>query len=274
MRAPADLYQDGYCVVENVIPTDFVDRMAEKLSIVVGQRKRFTLPSMERLNKALGHHGVEENGNEGRLTGSAHHVVISDDIFLEYLEKYSLVDCSKKFLEVDKVILNSFGGVENYRGDDNYSHGKSIHRDTRTYHRSFRQLLWMFVPLDDFTNENGATWVLPRSHGMSEPPSSSQFFDDGVQILARRGDVIMMDGRLWHAAGVNRTTNKRRLLTISFSPAFIKQQMDYCRAIGFEKVESLSESVKQLLGYYARTPASLDEWYLPPARQFYQSDQG
>jgi ectoine hydroxylase-related dioxygenase (phytanoyl-CoA dioxygenase family) len=54
----------------------------------------------------------------------------------------------------------------------------------------------------------------------------------------------------------------------------VKQQMDYPRFLGEAYLSKCSDRVKQVLGYYARTPASYDEWYQPPHRRFYRSDQG
>jgi len=54
----------------------------------------------------------------------------------------------------------------------------------------------------------------------------------------------------------------------------VKQQLDYPRALGDEFGASLSPVLRQVLGYNARVPASLDEWYQPPERRLYQKSQG
>ncbi len=55
---------------------------------------------------------------------------------------------------------------------------------------------------------------------------------------------------------------------------FIKQQYDYSRALGYEKVGRYSNWLKQVLGYHARTPAALTEWYQPKESRMYRQDQG
>jgi ectoine hydroxylase-related dioxygenase (phytanoyl-CoA dioxygenase family) len=63
-------------------------------------------------------------------------------------------------------------------------------------------------------------------------------------------------------------------LTLAFTRPYVKQQLDYPRAIGYERGESLPPVLRQLLGYNARVPASLDEWYQPPEKRLYRRDQG
>ena len=78
---------------------------------------------------------------------------------------------------------------------------------------------------------------------------------------------------MWHAAGINQTDMERRALTINFTKPFMKQQLDYCRAIGSEKVFSMPDNLKQILGYFSRVPSNLNEWYQKPEHRFYKSDQ-
>jgi ectoine hydroxylase-related dioxygenase (phytanoyl-CoA dioxygenase family) len=63
-------------------------------------------------------------------------------------------------------------------------------------------------------------------------------------------------------------------LTLGFTRPFMKQQLDYPRALGYDRSETLSPALRQLLGYNARVPVSLDEWYQPPDRRLYKRDQG
>jgi ectoine hydroxylase-related dioxygenase (phytanoyl-CoA dioxygenase family) len=55
---------------------------------------------------------------------------------------------------------------------------------------------------------------------------------------------------------------------------FSKQQIDYVRALGDEFVQSFVPRTQQLLGWYTRVPASLDEYYQPPDKRLYRSGQG
>ena len=79
---------------------------------------------------------------------------------------------------------------------------------------------------------------------------------------------------MWHAAGEDATTIPRRSLSLIYSQPFVKQQFDYPRAVGYANADSLSDQARQIVGFNARVPATLDDWYQPPERRFYKRDQG
>jgi ectoine hydroxylase-related dioxygenase (phytanoyl-CoA dioxygenase family) len=59
-----------------------------------------------------------------------------------------------------------------------------------------------------------------------------------------------------------------------FCKPFMKQQFDYPRAVGYDMADQLLPHTRQVLGYNARVPATLDEWYQPRERRMYRPDQG
>lgn len=72
--------------------------------------------------------------------------------------------------------------------------------------------LWM---LDDFTPENGATRVVPRSHLSPHPPAKSvaqphAHHPDEHITVGRAGSVLIMNGHLWHSGRRNDSTGPRR----------------------------------------------------------------
>ncbi|MBX5463154.1 MAG: phytanoyl-CoA dioxygenase family protein [Steroidobacteraceae bacterium] len=72
--------------------------------------------------------------------------------------------------------------------------------------------LWM---LDDFTPENGATRVVPRSHLSPHPPAKSvaqplAHHPDERIAVGRAGSVLLMNGHLWHSGRRNDSTGPRR----------------------------------------------------------------
>ena len=78
--------------------------------------------------------------------------------------------------------------------------------------------LWL---LDDFTAENGATHVIPGSHRDPRPlPRSMQApghsHPDELTVAADAGDVLLLNGHLWHRATSNRASGPRRVLQCQF----------------------------------------------------------
>ena len=89
----------------------------------------------------------------------------------------------------------------------------------------------------------------------------------------RRAIILLFDSLVVHAAAPNRSAAKRRALTLCFGRPFMKPQMDWPRFLPEGAEAGLSEKARQLLGYDARVPASLDEYYQPPERWTFKPDQ-
>ena len=132
----------------------------------------------------------------------------------------------------------------------------------------------MLVMLDDFTPENGATHIMPRSHSMATKPTAPAFKDAATRATGSAGDILVFDSRLWHAAGHNQTTTPRRALTLTFTRPFFKPQLDYPRFLGSDYAKACRPEVRQVLGYDARVPADIEEFYQPPGNRAYKADQG
>ena len=222
---------------------------------------------------ALRQDAMARNGIVQRTAGTAHHVLERGSLFVDWLSKLSgspLMNVLSESLG-GKPILNSFGAVDNRRGSDQYV--ANVHRDVRTYTRDQRLMVQLLVTLDPFTAATGATWILPGSHREDRRPDDRDFFARAVQVTAEAGRILFFDSRAWHAAGVNATDQPRRALTLTFTRPFLKPQFDYCRYLGEPYVAALPAGMQQLLGYFARVPATLDEWYQPPERRFYRPGQ-
>lgn len=105
--------------------------------------------------------------------------------------------------------------------------------------------------LDDICEANGATRYLPGSHRIE---SHDTLPDDAMAktrpFEAPAGSIIVMDGRLWHTSGHNRTEDSdRALLFAYYSRAFIRPQVNWYEALRPEVVVSLTERQRQLFGF-------------------------
>jgi ectoine hydroxylase-related dioxygenase (phytanoyl-CoA dioxygenase family) len=214
---------------------------------------------------------VDVTGVGAGTDGTVHHLPCAGGAFLELLEWNGCHPLLEGFFQ-GRYILNTFGGVLNLPSDLSYV-GR-IHRDLRTFSGDVNLMAQLLVMLDDFTEENGATYLLSGSHRFREEPEHDLFFRDAARALGSAGSIVVFNSNLWHAAGVNRSAVPRRALTIAFTRPFVKQQLDYPRALGFDRAEAFSPELRQLLGYNARVPTSLDEWYQPPDKRLYKRDQG
>ena len=149
------------------------------------------------------------------------------------------------------------------------------------YHMDFQRVMGgylasvnMLITLSDFTVESGGTLVVPGTHQKPEKPSDTYLKENTLTAECPAGSIIVFDSTLWHAAGVNSSGADRLAVNLQFTRSFIKQQFDYCRALGEDTILAQKPRTQQLLGYYTRTPAGLDEFYVPEEKRFYRSRQG
>ncbi len=78
--------------------------------------------------------------------------------------------------------------------------------------------IWL---LDDFTETNGATRLIPGSHLDPKPlPKSMRAPEarhrDEMSVLASAGAVLIFNGHLWHSGTSNRSRRLRRVLQCQF----------------------------------------------------------
>ena len=197
---------------------------------------------------------------EQRNSKIALHALVDGNIiyinFLKYLIDIGFInDLEINYFE-SKCILNSFSVLDNI--EPNFS--SKIHRDLRFHSGNFPIMLNCLVMVDEFTKENGGTYILPKSHFMKVQPTDEYFYKNACQITGKPGDILLFNSNMWHASAINQTGKSRRAIPITLSKSCMKQLLDYPRALENRGYNISSSDLYQLLGYYSRVPASLEEW--------------
>jgi ectoine hydroxylase-related dioxygenase (phytanoyl-CoA dioxygenase family) len=110
--------------------------------------------------------------------------------------------------------------------------------------------IWL---LDDFTEENGATRIVPGTHLEGGLPQErladpSATHPDEVRIVAPAGSVFIFNSHAWHGGTTNRTDKSRRAIHSYFCQSDQPQQVDQSRYIKKETLARLSPAAVRLLG--------------------------
>lgn len=110
--------------------------------------------------------------------------------------------------------------------------------------------IWL---LDDFTEENGATRVVPGSHLWEKTPRQpmddpSAPHPEEVLLTAPAGTVVIFNSHTWHGGTLNRTDRRRRALHSYFCRRKQPQQLDQRRYIRRETYDRLSPAARFTLG--------------------------
>lgn len=106
--------------------------------------------------------------------------------------------------------------------------------------------------LNDFTAENGALRVVPRSHRSGKLPHQDLAdpldpHRDEQLVLATAGSVIVMDAHLWHGATDNRTDGARMALHNFYCRRDKPQQQYQKQLLDPGLQEQLSPELRKLL---------------------------
>jgi len=104
--------------------------------------------------------------------------------------------------------------------------------------------------LDDFTRENGATRVVPKSQDreFDGKPDVDALEREAIYIEAPAGSLIAYNGGLLHAGSANKTTRQRRAIHAFFSRSWVKPQWDYSRSLSPDVLAEMSVEQKSVFG--------------------------
>lgn len=164
----------------------------------------------------------------------------------------------KKLIQ-GKFILNQQNGVIN-PPNESYNQG-AWHRDLPYQHfvSSSPLAINALFCVDDFTVENGATFVLPASHKIGNFPSESYIRRNAFQVEAKAGQFILLDCMLFHSGGFNRTGRERRAVNHVYNVPYFKQQINVPKNLIGKK---LKPEEMAILGFGYQEPESIDSYLL------------
>ncbi|WP_227791788.1 phytanoyl-CoA dioxygenase family protein [Burkholderia sp. BE17] len=254
-RHEAELACAGWTVIPHAFDTALTDMLCRALGPSLALRDAIRL----------------RNGVATDASGTLHHLLADDPCYITLLAAFEPFASLFHTYFGGKFILNSYGGVINER--NTHAYVKNVHRDIRFGSEDRRFMLNALVMLDDFTTDNGATWLLSGSQALAEPPDDERFYAQASRATGKRGSLLLFDSRLWHAGGHNVTDAPRRALTLTFTSPFFKPQLDYPRLLGYRNLDHYDTWLRQVIGFNARVPESLEDFYVPVERRFYQRGQ-
>jgi ectoine hydroxylase-related dioxygenase (phytanoyl-CoA dioxygenase family) len=103
--------------------------------------------------------------------------------------------------------------------------------------------------ITDFTEENGATRVIPGSHLRDRAPELGQTYADSIPAVMKRGSVLVFNGSIWHGGGANRTAARRIGVAMNYCAGWVRQQENQQLGIPLEIARAFSPRLRKLVGY-------------------------
>lgn len=200
-----------------------------------------------------------------------HNPMVQDPVFFGLLEHPSTVAALDALLGPTSI-LYAFTTSSMPGGGTNYSN--RVHVDCPRVIPGYITNIGIITALDDFTDENGATYFLPRSFERLDVPSEEEFLRDAVRVHPKAGDMVVFNARTFHLGGTNSTDRDRHALTINACRSYMRQRFDYPRLLPAGAEKTMSPTLRRVLGYDVRVPASIEEYYLPEDQRLYKANQG
>jgi ectoine hydroxylase-related dioxygenase (phytanoyl-CoA dioxygenase family) len=260
-RSLEAIRRHGCIVVEGVVATDMLRETRERMYSV--QKQLHEDVGKERLTRA-GELGVLRN------------MLKYDDFFFRWLalpEMLQVVDATVSETAIlhlqNGFILPSFAAGEAPKVFQN-----RYHMDFPRVLHGYLASVNIFFAVDEFTAENGGTIAVPGTHQRVAAPPAAELEAGALAVECPAGSMLVFDSTMWHAAGANVSGKDRLAINHQFTRSWIKQQIDYVRALGDAAVLRQAPRTQQLLGWYTRVVTSLDEFYQPEDKRLYRRGQG
>ena len=110
--------------------------------------------------------------------------------------------------------------------------------------------------IEDFTEDNGATEVIPGSHrwGMEHPDDRPAQERTGVKAVMPAGSVILFDAALWHRGGADDSRGTRLAVSPQYCQPWLRPQESQLLIVPPEKARGCSARVLSMLGYSIHPP--------------------
>ncbi|EHJ60698.1 phytanoyl-CoA dioxygenase family protein [Novosphingobium pentaromativorans] len=235
-QAKRDLQDTGLCLIADALSPDQLERTRSALYRAAEEDLTYGSPERRR--------GADFDESNQRIWG----LLNRSPLFADLAEHPASVDILTHLLGPN-FLLSSMSA--NIAGP---GHGGMImHSD-----QLFVPQPWPEVPqganvfwcLDDFTEENGGTMVAPGSHLLNRPAVEGKDDASLVPLVAKAGTMCVMEGRVWHKTGCNRTTDQRRAGVFGWyvSPIY-RTQENWFLSLNPLVIQRASETLLRMLGY-------------------------
>lgn len=130
--------------------------------------------------------------------------------------------------------------------------GQPIHRDQWAFdffpfpggYEVQCNTLWAMT---DFTEENGATRVIPGSNRHADKLQYSM--DDTIPAEMSKGSVLVYTGALYHGGGPNRSDAVRTGVNITYNVSWLRQEENQYLSVPIEVARTFDEDLQRLMGY-------------------------
>ncbi len=237
---------DGMVILENVLDLDFVQQARVELE--------------KAIQREVEYHGTAAYPDYGMVLLCA----LYGGSFWSLFDQQRLIDPFEWVLGPGCIV---YAYTSSSLPPNGCNYSTRIHVDCPRLIPGYITNMGATILLDDFTPENGATWLLPGSHQSATAPDEAAFYKAARRLVTPAGSVCFFNARVWHTSAPNQTQAWRHALTINMCRPYMKQRLDIPRALSGMDLSAMTEKTRQKLGFCSQVAASYDEYYVPPEQR-------
>lgn len=232
----------GYGILESGYTSDELNKLSEAFNIT--RSNYVQIHGEEYLSRANEFYTIRALLTHG------------DPVFLGLASNNNLMILLRKLIE-GKFILNQQNGIIN-PSRKTYNQ-RAWHRDLPYQHYVATRPLAVnaLFCIDDFSPDNGATFVLPATHKTVNYPSELYIQRNALQVQAKAGQYIVLDCMLFHCGGFNYTKVDRRAVNHLYTIPYFKQQIKLPALLN---CELLTLDQQELFGFNFQEFSSISEY--------------
>ena len=221
----------GYCIVEDAVDEDLMRKI------------RNAVTRLEDEND------VQPRGNraEGFATKRMYNLLAKDEVFWELPVHPNILPFAEHLLDEECLLSGTtcmhIGPGEVHQGLHSDDGLVSVRRPRIPF---MVTTIWAFT---DFTEENGATRIVPGSHKFDHEPRKGEKVDH-VPAEMKAGSVLIVNGGTWHCGGANNTQDEWRLgVSVQYCQGYLRQQQNQYYSLRPEVVKAMPERLAALCGF-------------------------
>jgi len=222
--------ETGYTVLEGVIEEDLIDAIGEDLL---------------RLERELGIVPAD-NLFEGLRTTRIYNLLVHGELYQRIPVHPNVLPVVEQVLDPG-LLVSSLSSIA--IGPDEAA--QILHADDqliplpRPHPPIVCNTMWAIT---DFTDENGATRLVPGTHRSPDIPDLGTTYETIPAEMAR-GSVLVWVGSLWHGGGANKTDQRRVGIAMNYCAGYIRQQENQQLGIPAAMAKQFPRRLQELIGY-------------------------
>ena len=223
--------EHGHVIIDELVSVELMDRIQAELQ-----------PYFD--STAFGH--LSELGFATQRTGS---LVARSPSVHELILQETFLGAVKQLLSHSATVQLALTEVTSLApgAEAQFFHQDEVLYDNFPFPIDYEVFVNSLWALTDYTEEMGATRVVPGSHKAGPGAKFSE--EDSLPVEMERGSVLLFSSKIYHGGGANRSDRIRRAIDIGFSVGWVRQVENQFLSCPIEIARTLPKELVSLMGY-------------------------